>query len=350
MKRTLAFALLCLAGLTGFAAFAQTSIDKPAATIQLTRSEVISVRQFKADVAKLETAAHRSLTQDERLQLLNSEIDAKLFLQYCEREKIIVSDAEINNALNQMKAQIGTGASDAQLETALRAQGVYSDAHSYVKQQLLLQSYIKNRRAADLKAIKEPTSDDVLKAYDMHKSELIRPDMVRASVLFIDYRTMDAAAKKKSSDAMKSMAAAIKANPARFDEYMLKAGDAGSLYKATQSFYVGKSSQYVQIYGEDFINRVFQLRSGEVSSLIETKDKDESVGLQIVRVNEVMPQKQLTLSDTLPNNPQATVQDYLKYSLLQQQQQQVLAKIQKDLVDQLHKEGKIKIYTENLNF
>jgi len=347
MKRTLAFALLCL---TGCAAFAQTSIDKPAATVQLIRPEVISVRQFKADVAKLEASSHSKLTEDQRLQFLNSEIDSRLFLQYCEREKIIVSDAEINNALSQMKASLGANASDAQLESALRAQGVFLDARSYVRQQLLLQSYIKTRHASELKSIKEPSADEVLKAYDLHKSELIRPDMVRASVIFIDYRTMDAAQKKKGADAMKSMAAAIKSNPARFDEYMLKAGDSGSVYKATQNFYVGKTSQYVQIYGDDFVNRVFQLKTGDVSGLIETKDKDESVGLQIVRVNEILPQKQLTLSDTLPNNPQATVQDYLKYSLLQQQQQTVLSKIQKDLVDQLHKEGKIKIYQENLNF
>jgi peptidyl-prolyl cis-trans isomerase SurA len=342
MKRSFAFALFCLAAT---AAFAQVSIDKPAATIKLIRQEVISVRQFKADIDKIETAAGRKLTVDQRKQLLDSKINGMLFSQYCEREKIIVSDAEVTQALSQMKASLGQGATDEKLEEAMRAQGVFLDAKTYARQQLLLQNYIKTRKADQLKSIKEPTSDEVLKEYDLHKSQLIRPDTVRASVLFVDFRGMSADQKKKSSDAIRSVALAVKGNSPLFDQYLLKASDSGSLYKGTANFYVEKTPQGQSVYGAAFIDKVFQMKAGEVSALIENE-----AGLQIVRVNEILPQKLLTLSDPLPNNPQATVQDYLKYSLLQQRQAQVLSAIQNELVAQLRKEGSIKIYDENLNF
>jgi len=327
------------------AAFAQTSIDKPAATIKLIRQEVISVRQFKADIDKVESSAKQKLTAEQRTQLLDSKINGMLFSQYCEREKIIVSDAEVSQALAQMKASLGQGGTDAKLEEAMRAQGVFLDAKTYVRQQLLLQNYIKTRKAEQLKSIKEPTSDEVLKAYELYKSQLIRPDMVRASVIFVDFRGLDADQKKKSSDAIRAVAQTIKASPSRFDEYVLKASDSGSPFKATPTFYVEKTPQGQAIYGAAFIDKIFQMKAGEVSGLIENE-----AGLQIVRVNEILPQKQLALSDSLPNNPQATVQDYLKYTLLQQRQAQVLSAIQNELVAQLRKEGSVKVYDQNINF
>jgi len=342
MKRSFAFALLCMAA---SAAFAQVSIDKPAATIKLIRQEVISVRQFKADIDKIEASAKQKLSAEQRKQLLDSKINGMLFSQYCEREKIIVSDAEVSQALGQMKASLGQGASDAKLEEAMRAQGVFLDAKTYVRQQLLLQSYIKTRKAEQLKSIKEPSSDEVLKAYELYKSQLIRPDMVRASVIFVDFRGLNADQKKKSSDELRAVAQALKASPSRFDEYVLKASDAGSLYKATPTFYVEKTPQGQAIYGAAFIDKIFQLKVGELSGLIENE-----AGLQIVRVNEILPQKQLALSDSLPNNPQATVQDYLKMNLFQQRQAQVLSAIQNELVAQLRKEGSVKVYDQNLNF
>lgn len=342
MKRSLACALLCMAAA---AAFAQTSIDKPVATIKLIRQEVISVRQFKADIDKIEAAAKQKLTVDQRKELLDSKINGMLFTQFCEREKIVVSDAEVSQALGQMKASLGQGADDAKLEAALRSQGVFLDARTYIRQQLLLQNYIKTRHASELKAIKEPTSDEVLKAYELYKSQLVRPDTVRASVIFVEFRGLSSDERKKSSDAIRDIAQSVKASPSRFDEFLLKASDSGALYKATPNFYVEKTPQAQSVYGSAFIDKVFGMKAGELSGLMENE-----AGLQIVRVNEVLPQKQLALSDTLPNNPKATVQDYLKFNLMQQREGQALSKIQNDLVAQLRKEGTVKVYSENLNF
>ena len=76
MKRSLAaaaFSLVCAA------AFAQTAIDKPAATLKLTKQEVISVRQLKADVERIEAAIGQKLPLEKRKELLVSKINGMLF-------------------------------------------------------------------------------------------------------------------------------------------------------------------------------------------------------------------------------------------------------------------------------
>lgn len=343
MKRSLLGVLLMLVSLAAMTA--QTTIDKPAATLKLSKVEVISVRQFRASLDKVETALGKKLTAEQRQQLLDKMIDEILFAQYCDRERIVVSEGDIAAALNQMKASLGPGADDAKLEIALRAQGIYLDARSYARQQLLLQAYLKAKKADELKAVKEPSSEEILQAYELYKSQLVRPDTVRVSVIYVDLRTLSGDDKKRASDALRQAASAIKANPSRFDEYVLKTADAGSLLKANSNFYVEKTPQAISVYGGIFVDAVFGMKVGEISAVIENE-----AGLQIARVNEILPQKMLTLTDPLPSNPNATVQDYIKYVLASKRQQDVLGKIQNELHDILRKSSDVKIYTENLAF
>jgi len=67
-------------------------------------------------------------------------------------------------------------------------------------------------------------------------------------------------------------------------------------------------------------------------------------------VNEFLPQKQLTLSDTVPGNQNLTVQEFLAIQLSNEKQQAFLTKAETDLIESLRKEATIKIYTENLNW
>jgi parvulin-like peptidyl-prolyl isomerase len=341
MKRSTLLPLFSL--VLAVAASAQT-IDKPVATVKLIKQEVISVRQLKSDLDKVEAAAGVKLTADQRRQLLDGKINSLLFFQYCEREKIFVSDAEITTAIGQMKANLGIGQDDAKLEAALRSQGVFADARTYVKQQLLFRNYIQQKRSADLKTLQAPSADEVLKAYDLAKASLVRPDTLRVSIIYVDLRGLSADAKAKAGDALRQVAAQLKSNAGRFDELVIRSADAGSLYKASPSVYVSKTTQYQDLYGAVFMDKVFKLKAGDVSDLIENE-----AGLQIVRVNEVLPQKQLTLSDSVPGQ-QATVQDLIMQQLANEKQSKLLEKIQTDLIAGLRAEGKVTIYDENLSF
>ncbi len=341
MKRSSIF--LAVLALLVSSAFSQT-IDKPVATLKLTKLEVVSLLQFKNDVDKVQAVIGRALTAAERKQFLETKINTLLFFQYCDRENLYASDAEINQAIAQAKASIGPGTDDARFEQALRSQGIFVDAKTYFKQQILFRSYLQAKRQADLKTLKAPSSDEILKAYDLAKASLVRPDTMRVSVIYVDFRGLSADAKSKAADSIRQIAAKIKADPAKFDEFVIKATDPGALYKANPSVYVSRTPQYQELYGSVFMDKVFGMKVGDISDLIENQ-----AGLQLVRINEFLPQKQLTLSDQVPGQ-QATVQDLLERQLAAEAQQKLFTSIEDDLVASLRKEATVKIYDDNLNF
>jgi parvulin-like peptidyl-prolyl isomerase len=344
MKR-LCFATLLLAVVLVHAG-AQTTIDKPAATIKLQRQEIVSVRQLKADVEKLQKVLGKALEKDMIRQILDARINSLLFVQYCEREKIVVSDAEIAKTLASMKTDLGAAATDADLENALRAEGVFVDPKTYVRQRLLFTAYLQARKTAELKAASGiPAAEEILKAYDLSKSSLVRPDTMRVSVIYVDIRGKSPEDTKKGSETIKGIAAALKADGDRFDEFMLKGNEAGSGYKAIPSLYVEKTSQNRTMFGPEFFDTVFKLKSGDISAVVES-----STGYRIVRANDFQAQKQLTLSDTVPGNPNLTVQEFLAYQVAQRKQTELMDKFEADLIAQLRKEATIKVFEENLVF
>lgn len=342
MKRLFLFFFACAAlASTG----AQTTIDKPAATIKLTKQEVISVRQIKADVEKLEKATGAKFTANQIKQVLDARINSMLFIQFCEREKITVSDADVANALNQMKASLGPKATDADLEASLRASGVFVDPKIYVRQRLLFETYVQTKHIDELKkALTPPTADEILKAYDLAKATLVRPDTMRVSILYVDIRGKSDADIKKAKETMQSMASSLKLNSTKFDEYVLRSGDAAG-YKAIQSMYLEKTTQNKTIFGQELFDAVFKLKPGEISPLVESP-----IGFRIVRANEFLPQKQLGLSDTVPGNQNMTVQDFLIYQLAGEKEQKFMDTLEADLIQKLRNEASIKIYDENLKW
>lgn len=334
------FAVLCIATIS-----AQTTIDKPAATIKLTRQEVVSVRQIKADVDRLEKAAGIKFTVDQIKQVLDARINSLLFVQFCEREKISVTDAEINNALAQMKSSLGAKATDADLEAQLRASGVFVEPKIYVKQRLLFEAYVQSRRSDELKAaLAPPTADEVLKAYDLAKASLVRPDTMRVSVLYVDTRGKSDADAKKAKDTIQSISAALKINPLKFDEYALRAGDAAG-YKSIPSLYMEKTTQNRSLFGADLFDIVFKLKVGDISALVESP-----TGYRIVRANEFLPQKQLGLSDPVPGNQNMTIQQFIAYQVASDKEAKFMDKLETDLIAKLRAEATIKTFDENLKW
>jgi len=143
----------------------------------------------------------------------------------------------------------------------------------------------------------------------------VRPDTVRISVIYVDTTGKSDAEVAKAKDLMNSIFTALKANPAKFDEYVLRAGDAAG-YRAIPSMYLEKTPQSRSVFGDDFFNAAFQAKIGEITPVVQSP-----TGFRIIRVNEFLPQKQLTLSDTVPGNQNLTVQEFLAIQLSNEKQQ-----------------------------
>ncbi len=324
---------------------AQTTIDKTVATIKLVKTEAISQRQLKTDVENLQKATGATFTLDQIKQVLDARINSLLFVQYCEREKISVPDSEVNKAVAQMKASLGSAATDADLEKQLKATGVFVAPKVYVKQRMLFETYVQAKHADGLKAVlQQPSADEILKAYDLSKASLVRPDTMRVSVLYVDTRGKSEADAKKGRDSLQSVANALKINSAKFDEYMLRAGDEAG-YKSIPSLYIEKTTQNKALFGSELFDTVFKLKTGEISPVVESP-----TGYRIVRANEFLPQKQLGLADTVPGNPNMTIQQFLAVQVAQDKQSTFLDTLEKELIEKLKAEASIKIFEEQLKW
>ncbi|TXT43102.1 MAG: parvulin-like peptidyl-prolyl isomerase [Spirochaetes bacterium] len=309
MKRVLpAIFVLFIVSLTG----AQTTIDKPAATIKLSRQEVISVRQLKGDVERLEKASQAKFTPEQIKQVLDARINSLLFVQFCEREKIVVSDNDLAKALSQMKSALGPTTTDADLEASLRASGVFVEPKVYIRQRLLFENYVTTKKSAEMRAaLTPPTADDILKAYDLARASLVRPDTMRVSILYADNRAKSDADVKKQKEIIQGIASALNKT----------------------------------IFGAELFDAVFKLKTGDISPMVESP-----TGYRIVRANEFLPQKQLGLSDTVPGNQNITIQEFLMYQLAEEKEVRFMDSLESELIKKLRTEASIRVFEENLKW
>ncbi|MEN6364256.1 MAG: peptidyl-prolyl cis-trans isomerase, partial [Rectinema sp.] len=222
---------------------------------------------------------------------------------------------------------------------------VFVEPKVYARQRLLFQAYVQTKKAAELKlATVEPTADEILKAYDLAKSSLLMPDTMRVSILYVDIRGKSDADIKKARETINGLAATLKINPGKFDELNLRAGDAAG-YKSIPNLYLEKTTENRTTFGPELFDAVFKLKAGDISPVIES-----STGYRIVRANEFMAQKQLSLSDTVPGNQNVTIQQYIAYQVAVGKQSDLMDKLETELITQLRKEATIKVYEENLVF
>lgn len=362
MKRSVAVAALLILA-AAIPAAAQTPIKKgqPAFTVALSKTEVYSVDEYKANIARIEkalmaqatpnlSAADREKAKLEAMaavkpKLLDALISSMLFKQYCEREGITVPEADINNYITRLKAQVGAQSqSDEALELALTAsQGLVIDLRGFVRQRLLLRKYIQAKKAEELKAIKAPSSEEILKAYEQMKPNLLVPETARLSLVFIDFKGKSEDERKKATEVMKGLSLKIKEDKAYFDKLLLESFDPKAGYMARSSYVVANVKTAQSPHDPKFIDAVFKLKVGEISGVLENID-----GLQIVRLNELSPTKQLALYDPVPGEANMSVQDLLVQQLVAMAQESFAAKVQTDTLEKLRGEATVTIMKDNL--
>ena len=329
--------------------FAQTDLQ-PAAIVNLTRSEPITVKQFRTEVERMERTARRTLNEKERRDVLDAMINEKLAIQAAERDKIAISDNEINQQINQLKAQmvqvLGRQPTDAEFATAIRNEtGLEMPAfRDQVRRQLIVQKYLMSKKQSTIENIKVPTDAEILNAYNLTKAQFVRPDTVRFSMIQVPYGA-DAAAKTRAKDLADRLVREIGNNASKFDEVVLRGQAPNSGYQAGDVGYMPRNMESAQRVGQDFINTAFSLRQGEVSKLMEGQQ-----GYQIIKISETYAMKSLELDDIFQPGTRITVRDYIGNSLLQERQMTVLAQATEELVTELRAGRTFQIFERNLTW
>ena len=356
--------LFLLSVFFGAAIFAQVDLQ-PVAIVRLTRSEPITVRQLKTE---LEKVAWQNLVPNlgrnptsaeiarevgnygvaERRQVLEVEINNRLALQAAERDRITVTDNELNQQITQLKAMmaqsIGRQPTDEEFALAIKNEtGMELPAfRDGTRRQLITQKYLLSKKQDVLSSVREPTDRDIVDFYNINKSGFIRPDTVRFSMIQVPYG-QDAASKSRAKTLADSINRDINSNPSRFDEAVIRGQAPNSGYQAGDAGYLPRNPMGLQAAGEDFINTAFSLRQGEVSKVIEGVG-----GYQIIKITETLPLKALDIDEIVEPGSRVTVREYIRQGLLQQRQQEVLARATQELVLELRTGNPFQIMENNL--
>jgi len=347
MKRITFFTLFSL--FTAVWCFAQADLQ-PAAIVNLTRSEPITVKQLRTEVEKVEKSVRRPLDDKERREVLDTMINERLAIQAAERDKITVSESEVNQQINQLKSQmgqaIGRQPTDAEFATAIKNEtGLEMPAfRDQTRRQLLTQKYLMAKKQSSFENIKAPTDAEITSYYNLNKAQLTRPDTVRFSMIQIEYGP-DAASKTKAKNLADSLIREIGSSPSKFDEVVLRGQSPNSGYQAGDAGYLPRNMEAAQVVGQDFITTAFNLKQGDVSKLMEGVR-----GYQIIKVTETYAQKNLELDDIFQLGSRMTVRGYIGNSMLQARQMETLKKATEELVAELRAGKTFQIFERNLTW
>ncbi|MCL2318496.1 MAG: peptidyl-prolyl cis-trans isomerase, partial [Treponema sp.] len=298
MKRFLILLLFCV--YAGVTVFAQSDLQ-PVAIVRLTKSEPITVKQLKTELEKLAwqnlvpnlrrvpTAAEISqavqgMNTDQRRQVLDLMINERLAIQAAERDKLTITDNELNQQITQLKTQmsqtIGRQPTEDEFAQAIKNEtGMdYPAFRDQLRRQAIVQKYLMSKKQDQLNKIKQPSDAEIANFFDLSKAQFVRPDTVRFSMIQVPYGA-DASSKAKAKALADKLAQDIGSSATKFDDAVIKGQTPSAGYQAGDAGYLPKNMQAQQAAGTDFINTAFTLKQGEVSKVIEGVQ-----GYQIIKI------------------------------------------------------------------
>jgi len=349
MKRTVF--LLFLGFFPVIFGFAQSDLQ-PAATVNLVKSEVITVKQLRTEVERMEKGVGRTLTQAERLQLLDTMINERLAIQAAERDKITITENEVNAQIQELRSNLarslGHQPTDAEFSKAiLESSGMELAAFKEsLRKQMITQKYLMAKKESTFKSIKVPTEEDIRQAYSLNKAQFVRPETIRFSIIQVPFGA-NAASRTKAKELADKLAKEIGTSAPKFDEVFVRGQAPNSGYLATDGGYLPRTADAQRIVGQTFLNTAFSLKQGEVSKLIEGVTGS---GFQIIKVTETYGMKNLELDDVYDLASRITVRNYIGNVMLQERQQLIVAQATQELVADLRKNNPFRIYEANIKW
>jgi peptidyl-prolyl cis-trans isomerase SurA len=333
--------------------FAQL-IDKPVATVKLSKFEVISVKQFRKQIEDLEARTQKSLSLEDRRKLLDLLISEMLISQAASMENITVSQGEIDSRIALARQTGGMGLNlnreltEQEFKQLLQQSGLtWEEYVDQLKKALLQQKYVMEKKRALFEKIARPSESEIEDFYQANKTAFVAPDMVRFKHIYIDTRNLTSADEKNKARSRAEEIARELQNGAAFDDLVVKySDDKNSRYKGGDFGYLRRDDQARrQLLGKDFFEAPFKMNVGEISGVLQS-----NIGFHIIRVTEKIPFRLLSLDDPIPPQNNSTVRDQISAQLLQQKQAEFYQQALLDLLDELKKKAEIRIFEENLSW
>jgi parvulin-like peptidyl-prolyl isomerase len=329
-------------------------LDKPAATVRLTKTESVTVSVLQKTATAMEAQAKRSLTLDERKQLLDALVGNLLILQAAVRDNVLVSDAEMKTAIAEYQRQMGQMANlgrnmtDAELQQYVKSNGVsYEAFQKQLRDQQTVIDYVRKKKPAAFDVSRTASDQEIQDFYDANKSNFFMNDLVTVKHIFIDTRQLTSKddrdkAAQHADDVLKE----LKGGAAFGDLVMKYSEDNKSKYNGGQfNTFFRNDTQTRQFLGSAFFDSLFKLKKGETSGVLQS-----NLGFHIVQVTEKLDARLLGLNDKVPPLNTMTVREVISSSIVAQRQSDGYKGALADIIAELRKQAEIKVFDDNINW
>ena len=245
----------------------------------VTHTEYIRSRdQLKQEIQQQDPANADRIFAEKQRDVLRDLIDQQLLLQKG-KDLGITGDTELIKRLDEMRKQMNLETME-DLEKAAEAQGAsYEDFKQTMRNQIITQRVIGQEVGSKLAMNKE----DEKKFYEQHRAEMEHPEQVRLSEILIAPKTpakpaasTDAKPEPPSEAETEAALAAAKAKAedlldqihkgAKFEDLAKKHSDGPSAKDGGDLSYFKRGTM-----PKELDDKVFALKTGEVSDVIRTK-------------------------------------------------------------------------------
>lgn len=347
-----AFILFFVAG-----ALSSQVIDRPAATVNLTKNEFISVSQLQQRIEQYKQFIKQGIAgvPTEPKQVLDLMVQEVLIKQAAEQAaekgQVYVSDqmidAQIAAVRKDLDRQQGNPVTDQQFEeVVLRETGLNIAAYrKQIRDQFITQEYIKFAKKDLFSAMTGPTEKQIEDQYRKNATSFTNPELVRISEVYISTRGLSPENKEKALERAEKALQEIRNGGTPFEEAVLSyTDDAQTKYSGGDKGYFASNDPRTQAYGSNYIDALFDLDVGKVSDIIQSR-----IGYHIVKVTDHRDPKLLSLDDPVNPLESQTVRDFIRELLTQEIQNQTLQKAIEELTNELEEKAEIRIFEENIS-
>ncbi len=334
-------ALLALA-----AALASAQIDPTVARVKLTKVEVITQKQFRQMVEKLEEGLKQPLSREQRLQYLDALVDEKVLLQAAERERVRATSAEVERTVEMYKQefarQLGRSRplSDSEIRELMKQQGTsYERFVEQITNKITVEKLVAKEQKPLLDSVKEPSDEDIRDYYSSNRTRFVSPEMVRFKQILLLTTGLPPADADRARARAEEIYRAIQAGTP-FDKFQEVFLDGSTARIGGLNFDVWRRDDEKKrvTYGRTFFDALFDAKGGQVIGVLQS-----NAGYHIVEIIEQIPFAVLGLEDRIPPQNAATVRDQITTLLRQSRRMEVVKQATEELTKKLRAEAEIRI-------
>ncbi len=321
------------------AVFGQDLIDQRAATVNLTKPEIISRKKLDQTVEILK----RNGIDKTHREVLETMVGDILLKQGAERAGIVISEKEVLNVIRKQLGNASSGMSDVQLKDLVRKQtGVSWEKYSEKSRETIqLQKYVNKEKSKKLNNIPQPDGKDIQKFYDENSVNFSVPKTVRFDHIFIDTRMLSNPEDlKKAAARADTYLKELQTGEKTFDDLVENSDDSASKYNKGDFGYLRINDiTRKKLLGDVFFDGVFALKVNQLSNVIKS-----NMGYHIVRMKEILEPRILNLDDNINPTVNKTVRQRIEEFLIMKKQEEIFKESVEELVEELEAEADVKYF------